>query len=70
MFADDLYQVWSFCDGQIVRIIASDFTICLYDETESEAIGVMELHDEQQHLSGDIRGHYRNTSGAYWKRIA
>ncbi len=68
MDPDDPFQVWSFCDGQIVRVIASDFTICLYDETEPETIGVMELHDEQC-LPGDIRGHYRNTSGLYWKRI-
>lgn len=69
MDPDDPFQVWSFCDGKIVRIVATDFTICLYDEDKPERTGTF----DNQYMPGDIRGHYAKAGEScrvFWKRIA
>lgn len=71
MDPDDPFQVWSFCDGLIVRIVASDFTICLHDENEPECVGTFDNLTEKR-MPGDIRGHYAKAGeapNAFWKRI-
>lgn len=70
MDPDDPFQVWSFCDGQIVCIVGSNFTFCLHDERDLESVGKLEIKDEKNHLPGDMRGHYTSASEmGYWKRI-
>lgn len=72
---DNPFQVWSFCDDRIVRIVASDFTICLYDEDEPARAGTLDNVSEQcmpGDIRRDIRGHYAKVgkaSHAFWKRI-
>jgi hypothetical protein len=65
---DDLLQLWSYCDGEIVRLVAQDFTYCvvnLGDPSEDGHFDVRNVHT----LDGDFRYHYRRAS-KLWKRIA
>lgn len=69
MDPDDLFQVWSSSDGEVMRIVGSDFTFCLFDLRDEQFTGTFELQGKD-HIPGDMRTHYLNASEmGFWKRI-